>query len=405
MTVPTTLPPQYRATVAALALGQIVCWAVLFYAFTAFVLPMQRDLGWPAPVLMGAYTTGLGVSAALSFSVGAAIDRGQGRAVLAWGPAVGAAGLLLWASATHVAVLYAAWTVIGIAMSMTLYEPAFTVVTRLYPQRFREAVTAITLLGGLASTLCFPLVALLQSMLAWREALVALALLLAAVSVLHARVLRGASIAPAAHAPPAPDRGALADATLADAFGSRAFWALTATFTSATFLTGGLWAHMVPALASKGLSEADSLKVLVCVGPAQVAGRLLFVFFGHRFSLRTISLVTLTGLPLGVLLFALGRTLPVLIVFAIVFGMANGMATLVRGGLLPDYFGRASLGRIGGAMSGIANAMRAAAPLFTAWLLLLLPGYRELLLVCAAVGLAGYVAFTLAGRPARTLIR
>jgi MFS family permease len=407
MTAPAaSLPPHYRVTVAALAIGQIVCWAVLFYAFTAFVLPMQRELGWPAPLLMGAYTTGLAVSAALSFSVGAAIDRGHGRAVLAWGPVVGAAGLLLWAGASQVAVLYAAWTVIGVAMAMTLYEPAFTVVTRLYPQRFREAVTAITLLGGLASTLCFPLVALLQSKLSWRGCLVALALLLVAVGVLHARVLRGASIAPVARAQAAAaDRDALADATLADAFGSRAFWALTATFTSATFLTGGLWAHMVPALASKGLSDADALTVLVCIGPAQVAGRLLFVFFGHRFSLRAISLVTLTGLPLGVLLFALGRTLPVLIVFALVFGMANGMATLVRGGLLPDYFGRSALGRIGGAMSGIANAMRAAAPLFTAWLLLMLPGYRELLLVCAGVGLAGYLAFTLAGRPARTPAR
>jgi MFS family permease len=405
MTAPAaTLPPRYRATVAALALGQIVCWAVLFYAFTAFVLPMQRELGWSAPLLMGAYTTGLAVSAALSFAVGAAIDRGQGRAVLAWGPVVGAAGLLLWAVASHVAVLYAAWTVIGVAMAMTLYEPAFTVVTRLYPQRFREAVTAITLLGGLASTLCYPLVALLQSMLPWRWALAALALLLAAVGVLHARVLRGASMAPAAHTH-APDAAAPADASLADAVGSRAFWALTLTFTSATFLTGGLWAHMVPALAAKGLTDADALKVLVCVGPAQVAGRLLFVFFGHRFSLRAISLVVLTGLPLGVLLFALGTTLPVLIAFACVFGMANGMATLVRGGLLPDYFGRAALGRIGGAMSGIANAVRAAAPLFTAWLLLVLPGYRELLLVCAGVGLAGYVAFTLAGRPSRTIAR
>ena len=401
-----TLPPHYRATVAALALGQIVCWAVLFYAFTAFVLPMQRELGWSAPLLMGAYTTGLAVSAGLSFAVGTVIDRGHGRTVLAWGPLIGAAGLLLWAIASHVVVLYAAWVVIGIAMAMTLYEPAFTVVTRLYPQRFREAVTAITLLGGLASTLCFPLVALLQSMLPWRWALATLALLLAGVSVLHARVLRGASISPAAHVHAAiTDRAAPADATLADAIGSRAFWALTATFTSATFLTGGLWAHMVPALAAKGLSDGDALKVLVCVGPAQVAGRLLFVFFGQRFSLRAISLVTLTGLPLGVLLFALGSTLPMLIAFAVVFGVANGMATLVRGGLLPDYFGRAALGRIGGAMRGIANAMRAAAPLFTAWLLLVLAGYRELLLVCAGVGLVGWLAFALAGRPSRSIGR
>jgi hypothetical protein len=298
-------------------------------------------------------------------------------------------------------VLYAAWVVLGVAMAMTLYEPAFTVVTRLYPQRFRAAVTTITLVGGLASTLCFPLLALLLSTLPWRASLAVLALLLAAVGALHAQVLRGASIAPLSPMLSADAQGS--DATLADAFSSRAFWALTVTFTSATFLTGGLWAHMVPALAAKGLSDADALKVLVCVGPAQVAGRLLFLFFGRRFSLRAVGLVTLTGLPLGVLLFALGNSLPVLLGFALFFGMANGVATLVRGGLLPDYFGRAALGRIGGAMSGIAQALRAAAPLATAGLLVVLPGYRELLLVCAGVGGVGYIAFMLAGPPSRTI--
>lgn len=392
----------YRSTIAALSIGQIVCWAVLFYAFTGFVLPMQRELGWSAQALMGAYTTGLAVSAALSFAVGAAIDRGHGRAVLGAGPLVGAAGLLLWAAASHLALLYAAWVVLGVAMAMTLYEPAFTVVTRLYPLRFREAVTAITLVGGLASTLCFPLLALLQSTLDWRQSLLALALLMAAVGALHAHALRGASIAPA---PPPAAGVALDDASLADAFAGRAFWALTVTFTSATFLTGGLWAHMVPALAAKGLSESDALTVLVCVGPAQVAGRLVFVIFGRRFSPRSIGIVMLSGLPLGCALFALGSSVPLLLLFALVFGMANGVATLVRGGLLPDYFGRAALGRIGGAMSGIAQAARAAAPLVTASLLLLLPGYRELLLACAAVGFAGWLAFTLAGRPPRTIGR
>jgi MFS family permease len=145
--------------------------------------------------------------------------------------------------------------------------------------------------------------------------------------------------------------------------------------------------------------------VLVCVGPSQELGRLVFVILGRRFSLRAMALVTLTGLPLGCLLFALGHSLAVLLVFALVFGMANGVATLVRGGLLPDYFGRAAIGRIGGAMSGIAQAARAAAPLFTAWLLLVLPGYRELLLFCAGVGLAGWLAFALAGRPSRTIGR
>jgi MFS family permease len=395
---PSDAPPRYRLTVAALALGQVLCWAALYYAFTAFVLPMQRELGWSSQLLMGSYTTGLAVSAALSFAVGAAIDRGHGRAVMALGPLLGALGVALWATVTSVAWLYAAWVVLGAAMAMTLYEPAFTVVTRLYPMRFREAVTAITLVGGFASTLCYPAVALLQGAFGWRAALGVIALVLVATALLHAWVLAGASIAPAPHAAAAP----APDPTLRDAFGSRAFWALTTTFTAYTFVAGAMWAHMAPALAAKGLSERDALKVLVCIGPAQVAGRLVFVLLGHRFALRRLGLVTLMGMPLGCVLFALGESLAALLVFALLFGMANGVATLVRGGLLPDYFGRAALGRIGGAMSGVAQFARAAAPIAAAAMLLWLPGYRELVLLGAAVAFVGWAAFALAGRPARS---
>jgi MFS family permease len=395
---PPDAPPRYRLTVAALALGQVLCWAALYYAFTAFVLPMQRELGWSSQLLMGAYTTGLAVSAALSFAVGATIDRGHGRAVMALGPLLGALGVALWATATSVAWLYAAWVVLGAAMAMTLYEPAFTVVTRLYPMRFREAVTAITLVGGFASTLCYPAVALLQGAFGWRAALGVIALVLVATALLHAWVLAGASIAPAPHAAAAP----APDATLRDAFGSRAFWALTTTFTAYTFVAGAMWAHMAPGRAAKGLSERDALKVLVCIGPAQVAGRLVFVLLGHRFALRRLGLVTLMGMPLGCVLFALGESLAALLLFALLFGMANGVATLVRGGLLPDYFGRAALGRIGGAMSGVAQFARAAAPIAAAAVLLWLPGYRELVLLGAAVAFVGWAAFALAGRPPRS---
>ena len=59
-TTPSTTPaaasaagPGYRATVAALAVGQVLSWAALYYAFSSFVLPMQAALGWGSATLMG----------------------------------------------------------------------------------------------------------------------------------------------------------------------------------------------------------------------------------------------------------------------------------------------------------------------------------------------------------------
>jgi hypothetical protein len=162
-----------------------------------------------------------------------------------------------------------------------------------------------------------------------------------------------------------------------------------------------MWAHVMPAFAEKGVPQADALIVLMTIGPAQVAGRLLYVWLGRGWSLRFLGAVVLTGLPLAMVLFALGKTLPALLVFALIFGVANGLVTIVRGGLVPLYFGRAQVGRIGGLMSGIGLLMRAAAPIAATTALLVLPGYRELLLVLAAMGGVAVLLFWAAGAPQR----
>ena len=105
----------------------------------------------------------------------------------------------------------------------------------------------------------------------------------------------------------------------------------------------------------------------------------------------------LAGMPAALAIFALAEGMASLILFAALFGLANGLVTIVRGNLVPEYFGREHVGRISGAMSAIALLSRAAAPLLTAWLLLALPGYRELLLGLAVLGVL--LAFVAARRP------
>jgi sugar phosphate permease len=156
----------------------------------------------------------------------------------------------------------------------------------------------------------------------------------------------------------------------------------------------------MPAFAAKGFSEAQALAVLVWFGPAQVAGRFVHAVAGDGVALKRLGIVVLAAVPAAMVLFAFGNTVPVLIVFALVFGVANGLVTIVRGGLVPEYFGRSHIGRISGAMSAVGLLSRAAAPVLTAWLLLGVPGYREALLLLALLGLGAALAFAAARRPA-----
>ncbi len=158
---------------------------------------------------------------------------------------------------------------------------------------------------------------------------------------------------------------------------------------------------MMPAFMAKGRSEAQALAVVVWFGPAQVAGRLACVGFGRWVSSRKLGLMVLGGLPVSLAIFALADQTAALLAFAALFGVANGLVTVVRGSLVPDSFGRERVGRISRAVSGISLSARTAAPLATAWLLLAMAGYREMLLVLSAVGLAALMAFAFAKPPGR----
>jgi MFS family permease len=386
-------PPSFRATVVALATGQLVCWAALYYAFSSFVLPMQRAFGWSKPELMGALTLGLAVWGGATYAAGAAIDAGRGRALMTLGAVLAGIGFLVWSQIHSLPALYAAWALLGAAMAMTLYEPAFNILTKRFPERYREGITSLTLVGGFASTLSFPAAAWLIAHYDWRIALAVIGgVLLLLIAPLHAWALRGTparAVRAAAHDP-------ANDSTLHEALRERSFWLLTVTFTLYSFAAAAMWAHMMPAFAAKGRSEAQALAVVVWFGPAQVAGRFAYLGFGRWISARRLGLIVLAGLPVSLAIFALADQTAALLVFALLFGVANGLVTIVRGSLVPEFFGREHVGRISGAMTGISLLARASAPLATAWLLLALPGYRELLLVLAGVGVAAVAAFSMA---------
>ena len=389
--------PGFGATIAALSIGQILSWATLYYGFSSFVLPMMRSQGWDKPTVMGAFTLGLAAWGGASYAVGAAIDRGRGRAVLTWGAVLSCLGCLAWSQASTPAALYAAWTLLGVTMAMTLYEPVFMIVTRRYPDRYRQAITAITLVAGFASTLSFPACAALIEALGWRQALLVLAAVQALVVVpLHAWALRGPAVA--RHAPVASGEG---DTTLHEALRLPSFWLLTLCFTLYAFASAALWAHLMPAFEAKGWTATQALAVVVWIGPSQVLARVLLATAGRRLSLRHVGVAVLMGMPVALAIFALASQGGLLVLFAVLFGMANGLVTIVRGGLVPEYFGSAQIGRISGTMSALGLLARAAAPVLTAWLLLVLPGYPQVMAVLAAIAAAATVAFVLARPPRR----
>lgn len=393
------LPTGYRSTVACLALTQTVSWAVLYYAYASFVLPMQQGLSWPQATLMAALTTGLVVWGLATYAVGGAIDRGHGRSVMTWGSMLAGLTCLAWGRVEAVWQLYAVCVAIGLSSAMTLYEPAFALLTKRYPTHFRRGITTLTLVAGFASTVSFPVCGWLIHALGWRDALTVLgAVLLLGVAPLQAWSLRGPALGAA---PPRP-ADAQADATVREALRHRAFWLLCLAFMAVSFAASALWAHVMPLFADKGFSAAQATAVLVWIGPLQVVGRLAFVGWGAAISLRRMGAVVMLCSTLAFAVLAAAHSLPWLFVFALLFGLANGVFTIVRGALVPLYFGRAHIGRISGAMSAMGLVARAFAPWAVATAVVGVGGYDVVVWgLCGLCALA-VALFVAAGRPAST---
>jgi MFS family permease len=369
-----------------------VSWGTLYYGFSLFVLPMRDELGWSLTLVNGALTLGLLVSAACAYPVGALIDARGGRAIMTLGSLGAGVLLVAWSQVGTPLAFYGVWLGLGAVMAAVLYEPLFIVLARHFHIEARRAVTVLTLIAGFASTVFMPLTELLLARLAWREVLV----LLAACNVLIAAPVNWWLVPAAARAPAAGDEAA-APGALARRLGDPLFWGLALWFTAYAGTGSALMFQLVPGLKSLGVETATILVAVALVGPAQVGGRLLLMLGGANVPLAIVGALTTSAIPLALLVLALApATMGWLAVFAIVFGAANGVTTIMRGVAPAEWLGRAQLGRTMGAIGAPMMLAAALGPLAAAALWSRTGDPRAMLWAIVAFSLLGAVGFWLA---------
>lgn len=160
--------PKQRVVIAALGLGQIFAWGSSYYLPAVLANPIAAGTGWPPMWIIGGLSLGLVAAGVVSPRVGRLIEQRGGRRVLAASAVLFAAGPAVLAWAHSLAVYVAGWLIIGLGIGTGLYDPAFATLGCLYGRAARAAVTALTLFGGFASTVCWPLSAYLVGEVGWR---------------------------------------------------------------------------------------------------------------------------------------------------------------------------------------------------------------------------------------------
>ncbi len=378
------------APVVALGSAQTLAWGSSYYLPAVLATPIARDLGVTTPTVFAAFSVALLVSAALGPKAGRAIDVWGGRVVLACTNVVFAAGLAALAMAQGPWSLFLAWAVLGVGMGSGLYEAAFAALVRLYGSGSRGAITGITLIAGFASTVGWPLSALLESHVGWRGACFAWAALHLVVALPLNLSLPRAGPAPVAT--PASDDAAPA----AEGATQRAAALLAIAFAATWFISTAMAAHLPRLLQASGATLAVAVGVGALIGPAQVAGRLLE--FGWLRRVHPMLSARLAALmhPLGALALGVFGG-PAAAVFAILHGAGNGVLTIAKGTLPLVLFGAAGYGHRQGWLMVPARIAQALSP----WLfgILLDRWGANALWISAAIGLLAFASLWLLRAP------
>ncbi len=390
------IPSTVWRLVPALGITQIISWGTLYYSIAVLGASMRTDLVISSSALFGAYSASLMVSAIVAPPVGRAIDRLGGRRVMSMGSLVAGIALLAIGHVHSVTTLYLAWGLAGVAMAMTMYDAAFATLSQHSGTSYRTALTALTLMGGLASTVFWPTSLKGLEWIGWRDTMTFFALLQLFVCLpLHlAFVPRGAS-------PTAPAKAGASHGEGSLPMRSRriAFVGLACAFALNGFIVSVLTVHLISVLQRQGLTLETAVWIGSFFGPMQVAGRILEFSVGRRFASRAIGLLALSLLVIAIcVLLALDGQVAVALLFAVIFGFSNGVVTIVRGTVPAELFGRSGYGRTLGTLAAPALVARAVAPLAFAPLALPQTAPFGWLLALLAMAMLSVASFSLAVR-------
>lgn len=351
--------------VVCLGLSQLVGWGCMHYLIAVFGPLIGAELGWSAAHVQAGFSLALLVMGASSAFAGRWIDRRGGRPALMTGCGCGAAGCALLALSHASPVYFAGWVLLGLGMRLALYDAAFAALAHLGGTAAKRAMSQITLFGGLASTVFWPVGQALADALGWRGALGVYALLLALCALLHLAIPRPRH-ATATEA--GADPGAVAAATAPAPRATRLdTWLFGLVAVLVLVMQTGVAAHFLALLRGLGWDAQTAVTLATLLGIGQFTARAWVVAWGHRYDAVWLNLLpcALLAASYGLALAAGGAWLGAA-AFAFCYGAGNGMATITRGAMPLLLFDTAHYGRITGGLLRPAFVLSAAAPVAVA---------------------------------------
>lgn len=373
-----------------LGVSMTIGYGTLYYSFSVLAPEIAGEFGWDESFVFAIFSLGLLAGAVSAPIVGRQIDRFGARLVMSLGSLLAALSLVLLAQMQN------AWQFAAIALAAEFvaiavqYDAGFAALAQRYGRNARAEITLVTLIAGFASTIFWPLLQWLLTWMSWRDVYLVLAAMNLLIALpIHLAMPKGVPMpmpvpvparADIGGAKALPERGDEVKAEGREmqsqpaqpvASDRRPMALMAISFAGGGFVMSAIGAALLVLLGDLGFAAATATFAASFIGPSQVGARLVEYVRRSMFSPPLTAVVAAVAITLAMVLLCLTVVEPwpvAIFAFAVVYGIGQGLTSIVRGMLPLHYFGPKGYGRRTGALSGIRMVLSAAAPFSIIWL-------------------------------------
>jgi sugar phosphate permease len=384
--------------------------ALMFHAYGAYLVLLREEFGWSKTMLSAAFSMARAESGILGPVQGWLTDRFGPRVLIRVGMTIFGLGFILFSQIERPVTFFVTFFMMALGSSLGGFLPIGVAIVAWFRRR-RALALSVSGSGMAVGGLLTPLVATALARFGWRWTAFVSGLLVMAVGLPLAQLVRGRPEAygwtpdgdpPREPSPDAPARHTTGDPdfTVRQALATRAFWCIALGHGTALLVVSAVLVHMVVHVTERlGYSLGQAGAVVALMTVMQAIGQLSGGWLGDRFSKRRIAAGCMLAHALGLVVLALATAFWMVLAFAVLHGLGWGIRGPLMSAIRADYFGSAAFGRITGMSSMIVMFGMMGGPLVAGVLADRTGSYVAGFSVLAVLAALGSIFFLVARRP------